>query len=84
MEQLHDLTSIPLSDRVFINGLQVTARYGIGRNTLEKVAGEIGAKVKIGRRTLYSRKKFDDWAESLCAGSEGKHEFKNVGLDGTR
>jgi hypothetical protein len=36
---------------------------GIGRNTALKLAREAGLRVKIGRRVLIDRVKFDQWVD---------------------
>jgi excisionase family DNA binding protein len=36
---------------------------GIGRNTALKLAQEAGLRVKIGRRVLIDRVKFDQWVD---------------------
>lgn len=67
MEARNTFDTVSMNDRVFLDIEQMQARYGLGRQTLDKIAVAIGAKVKIGRRTLYKRKVVDDWADSLCA-----------------
>lgn len=37
----------------------------LGRNSAMKVGEEIGAKVKIGRRVLWDRRKIDEYFNSL-------------------
>ena len=38
---------------------QACARYGLGRNTMRKVAGEAGAEIKIGKCYLINFSKVD-------------------------
>ena len=47
---------------VDINGLQEI--LSIGKNTAAKIGIEAGAIVKIGRRTLYSTKKIQEYIEA--------------------
>lgn len=40
-------------------------RYGVGRNTMRKIADDAGAVVKIGRRWLFNVSKVDRYMDSL-------------------
>lgn len=42
-------------------------RYGIGKNTMRKLAEEAGAVVKIGRRWLFNVAKVDEYMDNLSA-----------------
>lgn len=45
---------------------QACARYGLGRNTMRKVAGEAGAEIKIGKCYLINFSKVDAYMDSLA------------------
>ena len=45
---------------------QAWARYGLGRNTMRKVAGEAGAEIKIGKCYLINFSKVDAYMDSLA------------------
>ena len=45
---------------------QACARYGLGRNTMRKVAGEAGAEIKIGICYLINFSKVDAYMDSLA------------------
>lgn len=72
MEHLKTISTVPMGDLVFLNMPQMQTRYNLGRITLDEIATKIGAKVKVGRRTLYSREKMDAWANSLCTCRPGE------------
>lgn len=42
---------------------QVKARYNIGSYTVEKIAKEAGAVIKVGKRKLYIVNKIDEYLE---------------------
>lgn len=44
---------------------QACLRYGLGRNTMRKVADEAGAVVRIGKCYLINYSKVDDYMDSL-------------------
>ena len=44
---------------------QAKARYNIGENSLYKISNEIGADIFIGKKHLYSKKRLDNYFESL-------------------
>ena len=72
MEARNTFDTVSMNDRVFLDIEQMQARFNLGRQTLDRIAVTIGAKVKIGRRTLYKRKLMDDWADSLSASRPGE------------
>ena len=41
-------------------------RYGVGRNTLRKLAEDADAVVKVGRRWLFNVSKVDKLMDELC------------------
>nr|WP_295278317.1 DUF6462 family protein [uncultured Blautia sp.] len=45
---------------------QACARYGLGKNTMRKVAGEAGAEIKIGKCYLINFSKVDAYMDSLA------------------
>ena len=45
---------------------QACARYGLGKNTMRKVAGEAGAEIKIGKCYLINFTKVDAYMDSLA------------------
>lgn len=45
---------------------ELMARLNSGRQTAEKVAGAAGAKIKIGRRTLYHVGKIEAYLDQLA------------------
>lgn len=44
---------------------ELRAYTNLGRNSAMKLCEEIGAKVKIGRRVLWDRRKVDEYFNSL-------------------
>lgn len=44
---------------------QLRAYIGIGRNNAMKVGDEIGARVQIGKRVLWDRRKVDEYIDAL-------------------
>lgn len=44
---------------------ELRAYTGLGRNSAMKLGEEIGAKVKVGKRTLWDRKKIDQYLDEL-------------------
>lgn len=44
---------------------ELRAYTSLGRNSAMKLGEEIGAKVQIGRRVLWDRRKIDDYFNSL-------------------
>lgn len=72
MEARNTFDTVSMNDRVLIDIEQMQARFNLGRQTLDKIAVTIGAKVKVGRRTLYKRQVMDDWADSLSANGPGE------------
>lgn len=44
---------------------ELRAYTGLGRNNAMKFGEEIGAKVKVGRRVLWDRKKIDQYLDEL-------------------
>ncbi len=44
---------------------ELRAYTGLGRNSAMKLGEEIGAKVKVGKRTLWDRKKIDQYLDAL-------------------
>lgn len=44
---------------------QACARYGLGKNTMRKVANEAGAEIKIGKCYLINFSKVDAYMDSL-------------------
>lgn len=72
MEARNTFDTVSMNDRVLIDIEQMQARFNLGRQTLDKIAVTIGAKVKVGRRTLYKRAVMDDWADSLNASRPGE------------
>ena len=72
MEARNNYDAVSIDEMVLIDIEKMQARFNLGRQTLDKIAVRIGAKVKIGRRTLYKRQIMDDWANSLGASSTDK------------
>lgn len=72
MEARKTIDAVSMNDRVLLDIEQMQARYGLGRQTLDKIADKIGAKVKIGRSSRYKRETMDDWANSLGASRPGE------------
>lgn len=72
MEARNSFDAVSLNEMVLIDSEQMQARFNLGRQTLDKIAVTIGAKVKVGRRTLYKRQVMDDWAGSLSASRPGE------------
>ena len=44
---------------------ELRAYTGLGRNNAMKFGEEIGAKVKVGKRVLWDRKKIDQYLDEL-------------------
>lgn len=44
---------------------QACARYGLGRNTMRKVADEAGAVIKIGKCYLINYSKVDSYMDAM-------------------
>ncbi len=44
---------------------QAKARYGLGRDTILRIAAEAGAIVRIGRRRVINFSKFDQYIDSI-------------------
>lgn len=57
----------PETGSAMVIGLpELMARLNSGRQTAEKVAAAAGAKIKIGRRTLYHVGKIEKYLEQLA------------------
>lgn len=54
----------PIEPRL-IDTDQLRAYTNLGRNNAMKLGEEIGAKVQIGRRILWDRRKVDEYLDSL-------------------
>lgn len=58
---------VPVSgDAIAIALPELMAKLGCGRCTAEKIAAAAGAKIKIGRRTLYHVGKIEKYLETLA------------------
>lgn len=44
---------------------ELRAYTGLGRNSAMKLGEEIGAKVKVGKRVLWDRRKIDQYLDEL-------------------
>lgn len=44
---------------------QACARYGLGRNTMRKVAGKAGAEIKVGKCYLINFSKVDAYLDAI-------------------
>lgn len=44
---------------------QACARYGLGRNTMRKIAGEAGAEIKVGKCYLINFSKVDAYLDAI-------------------
>lgn len=44
---------------------QACARYGLGKNTMRKVADEAGAVIKIGKCYLVNYSKIDEYMDAI-------------------
>lgn len=56
----------PIAGEVLAVGMpELMAKLNCGRCTAEKIAAEAGAKIKIGRRTLYHVGKIEKYLETL-------------------
>ena len=44
---------------------QACSRYGLGRNTMRKVAGEAGAEIKVGKCYLINFSKVDAYLDAI-------------------
>lgn len=47
------------------DAMQTCLRYGVGRYTIERIAAECNAKIKLGRRTIYNWRKMDDYMNQM-------------------
>lgn len=59
----------PINQRLTISIKETQEAVGVSRNTILKMLKESGASVKYGRRHLVKVKEFNDYLESLRAGS---------------
>lgn len=57
---------VPLSEKRLLAIPEFQLYASIGRNNALKLARESGAEVRIGRRLLIDRVKFDAWCDSQC------------------
>lgn len=55
----------PDGEKRLVGVVDFATYLGVGRNTALKLGGEIGCKVKIGKRVLYDLKKADQYFDSL-------------------
>jgi|BioPla2DNA2_1021312.scaffolds.fasta_scaffold259293_1 hypothetical protein len=53
------------SETVLLDREQAAQIFSIGYTTLSRIAEEIGARVKIGKRVLYHREKLENYFNSL-------------------
>lgn len=57
---------VPLSEKRLLAIPEFQLYASIGRNSALKLARESGAEMRIGRRLLIDRVKFDAWCDSQC------------------
>lgn len=63
----HKKANLPQTGEVITIGLpELMARLNSGRQTAETVAAAAGAKIKIGRRTLYNVGKIEAYLNQLA------------------
>ena len=55
-------------DSVFLTSEDACALFRLGYSTIDRLARECGAKLKIGRAVRYNRKKLEAYIESFCEG----------------
>lgn len=55
-------------DAVFLTLEDACALFRFGGQTIDRLARECGAKLKIGRAVRYNRKKLEAYIESFCEG----------------
>ena len=54
----------------FLSVQDSMSRYGLCRNTINKLADEAGARVHVGRRVLIDVEKLDAYLEAQAEGGE--------------
>lgn len=55
----------PINEVRLMDTEELRAYTNLGRNNAMKLGEEIGAKVKIGRRVLWDKRKVDEYFDSL-------------------
>ena len=55
-------------DAVFLTLEDTCALFRFGSQTIDRLARECGAKLKIGQAVRYNRKKLEAYIESFCEG----------------
>ncbi|MGE9943108.1 DUF6462 family protein [Bariatricus sp. SGI.161] len=58
-----DKQNIKLTEKRLLNMTEFQAYTSVGRNSAMKLAHESGTEVRIGRRVLVDRVKFDEWCD---------------------
>lgn len=57
------------SEKRLLDLNECCAYMGVGKGSVEKIAKETGAKVKIGRRSLYDKTTIDSYIDALKSGN---------------
>jgi len=62
-----------LSDKRLLDASEVCYYLGLGRNRGIEFAKSMGAELKVGRRTLYDKRKIDHYLNELTETKKSKH-----------
>jgi hypothetical protein len=62
--QLRDKSAIT-SETLMLDRQQASQLVGLGWQSMDKIARQIGARVTVGRRVLYNRKKLEQYFDLL-------------------
>ncbi len=57
---------VTLNEVLLLNKMQAATRYNLGAPSIQKVAEDCGAIVRIGRRVVYNRKIMDEYFENIA------------------
>lgn len=57
---------------------QLCVYTNMGRNSAMKLGNEIGARVQVGSRVLWDKKKIDNYIDEITGNCEGEKRHKNL------
>lgn len=66
MRELKVNENVDLNSVINLRPCDAVARYRLGKDTLLKIADEIGAVVRVGNRRMLHRPKMDEYFERIA------------------
>lgn len=59
------VSNIPLNEKALLSINDLRSYLSLGRNNAQEIGRTAGAEVRLGGRVLYSRRKIDEYIETL-------------------